>query len=793
MANEISKHQYFFSCKPNETLGLKLDNIIGPKFSMSGELFGVVSYNQITKQLEYKPNTDFTGLVKFILQYEFEGIIENVEVQILVANTFKPRARIIKIIGQELISSDVIALVELIKNSFDADSLNIELKLNNIFSSNGEIVVKDDGCGMTYDKIVNVWLEPATPDKKSKTNTSYSKYFERRLLGEKGIGRFAVHRLGNKIELITRATKDNNGTLENYETIVEIDWNEFSEEKYLDEIPIKVVKNNNPKVFINSSGTQIRITQINPWKNIKAVKDAVIKIKSLESPVKPKEVKLHKTDDAKDPGITVTISSDDEQLNKDIKQVKTLSELLKTAFYTFSAIVDETGKISYDYTFNRPDYQDIKREIKSKSDDLKRKKIEWFEEHPLSSHNSPGIFELNFSAWDLDTATLKVAGLADYYKNIIKPNAGVRVYRDNFRVWPYGEPEDDWLNLDLKRLNSPSERSVSRNQVFGVVHISSIENPNLKDQSNREGLIFSQQYEQFYHLVSAAISVFANERKADKIKIDKISSTKNVSDIVTESLRNLKTKVEKNNHSSLYNTDIDSIEKNYHDKINDVLERYMMAAAIGISYSIPIHEMKLRLTSIKHVIDDIEKNPLLQDKYLRQLAEYVKETDDIVKAVTSIMSRQKKQSVDLIKVAENVRILKESELKKYNIEYKVESAKDFKIDAVPGLLNTAILNIVDNSIYWLRAKKNEFRQSLQDFQPKILISFGLNDEGRKFMKISDNGVGFEDPFDLLLEPYYSRKTDGLGLGLYLVNEIIIRQGGRVNGYNNNGAVIELIF
>lgn len=793
MANTRDRHQYFFSCKPNAILVLKIDEVITPPFSSVGELYGEISFNQSTKQLEYKPQENYNGLVNFTIQFENKGIQAFIDLQILVANTFKPRARIIKIIGQELISSDVIALVELIKNSFDANSLNIELKLNNIFSPDGEIIVKDDGSGMTYDKIINVWLEPATPDKKSKTNTSYSNCFERRLLGEKGIGRFAVHRLGNKIELITRASKDCNGTLEDYETIVDIDWNEFTEEKYLDEIPIKVVKNNSPNTFINSSGTLIRVTQINPWKNTKAVKDAVIKIKSLESPVKAKQVKLHKTDEKKDPGITLKITSNDEQLDKDISQIKSLSELIKTAFYSFSAIIDENGKILYDYTFNRPDYQDIKRQVLSKTEDLIKKDVEWFEEHPLTPENSPGIFEVNLSAWDLETATLKIAGLSDYYRNIIKPNSGVRIYRDNFRVWPYGEPDDDWLNLDLTRLNAPKERTVSRNQVFGVVHISSIENPELKDQSNREGLIISRQYENFYHLVNATLSVFANERKADKIKIDKISSSKKVTDIVTESLKKLKTKVESNNHSLLYNPDIDLIEKNYHDKINDVLERYMMAAAIGISYSIPIHEMKLRLTSIKHVIDDLEKNPLLQDKYLRQLSEYVKETDDIIKAVTSIMSRQKKQSVDLNKVAENVRILKESELRKYNIEYEIQNVKDFKVDAVPGLLNTAVLNVVDNSIYWLRAKRNDFRQKQKDFHPKISLMFGTNQDGRKYMKISDNGFGFEDPFELLVEPYYSRKTDGLGLGLYLVKEIMMRQGGRVNGFNEDGAVIEIIF
>lgn len=793
---ELENKILFFNIKPNVKLSFKIDDFIPGIYSTYGDIYGNLEWDEQAKEFIYSPQTDFTGNVIFTIQYNTnnKGIAtKNAQINIQVANTFKPRARIIKIIGQELISNDVIALVELIKNSFDADAKKIELKLNNIFTSNGEIIIRDDGNGMTFDKIINVWLEPATPDKKSKNNNTFSNCFERRLLGEKGIGRFAVHRLGNKIELITRATNDCNNTLEDYETVVEIDWNEFTEDKYLDEIPIKVSKNTEPKVFQFSSGTLIRISQINPWKNVKAVKDAVVKIKSLESPIIPKQVKLHKTDTKKDPGIFIDITSNDYKLNKEINDIKSLADLLDSAFYKFSAIIDENGVMLYDYSFNRVDYQEIKRDVKSKIDDLKNKNVDWFGEHPITPLNTPGAFEVNFSAWDLDAATLKVAGLSDYYRNIIKPNAGVRVYRDNFRVWPYGEPEDDWLNLDLSRLNAPKERSVSRNQVFGVVHISSIENPNLKDQSNREGLIFSEQYEHFYHLVSAAISVFANERKIDKVKIDKVSSSRKVTDIVTDSIHILKSKVEANSHSSLYNSDIDLIEKNYKDKINDVLERYMMAAAIGISYSIPIHEMKLRLTSIKHVIDDLERNPLLQDKYLRQLAEYVKETDDIVKAVTSIMSRQKKQSTDLSKVAENVRILKDSELKKYNIEYEVIKVKDFFVDAVPGLLNTAVLNIVDNSIYWLRAKKNQYRQSLREFQPRINISFGTTEEGRKFIRIKDNGNGFEDPFDLLIEPYYSRKTDGLGLGLYLVNEIIIRLGGRLNGYNDNGAVIELIF
>ena len=86
--------------------------------------------------------------------------------------------------------------MELIKNSYDADAKNIEVSLNDIFSDDGEILIKDDGSGMSYEKIINVWLEPATPDKRAKGEQTFSDCFNRRFLGEKGIGRFAVHRLG---------------------------------------------------------------------------------------------------------------------------------------------------------------------------------------------------------------------------------------------------------------------------------------------------------------------------------------------------------------------------------------------------------------------------------------------------------------------------------------------------------------------------------------------------------------------------------------------------------------------
>lgn len=781
-----------FLISPSDVLKISKKRDLGSIYVTAGEPHGVLNWDNVN-EIVYVPEKNFTGSFSLSINYVLNNLPQVIDIDIAIANTFKPRARIIKIIGQELISSDIIALVELIKNSYDADADEVDIHLNNIFDERGEIIIRDTGTGMTYEKVTNVWLEPATPDKKSKIAQTFSECFKRRFLGEKGIGRFAVHRLGEKIELITRA-KTGCKDLLDYETKITINWSDFSEEKYLSEIPVKVEKITTPQTFLSKSGTLIRITDIHPWKNIKAIKDVAIKLRSLESPVKPRKIQLHNDEEyTSDPGLVVRLKSSNNDINKAINEVKSLQELLDTAFYKFNGIIDETGNLIYDYSFDRPDLQELKRSPTLLEEYLPAINPQWYEEHPLTNLNSPGQFEVSFYAWDLETATLRIAGLADYYRNVIKPNAGVRIYRDNFRVWPYGEPDDDWLGLDLKRLNTPKERSVSRNQVFGIIHISSTSNNKLNDQSNREGLIVNEQYEQFYQLVSTTLAVFAKERKADKIKIDKVSRTNNISDIVTASIDKLRQNIEKNHHQEYYESDLTRIENAYKERINDVLERYMMAAAIGISYSIPIHEMKLRLTSIKSVLDDLNENPDLQDKFLKQLSKYVQETEDIVKAVTSMMSRQKKQKVNLYRVAQNVHLLKESELKKFNIEFEIKGRTDIEVEAVPGLLNTAVLNLVDNAIYWLRSKKIRSKANAITFNPEIVVDVFWNSDNNAVFQIRDNGDGFEDPFDLLIEPYYSRKTDGLGLGLFLVNEIMLRMGGKLSGANDNGAVIELTF
>ncbi len=142
---------------------------------------------------------------------------------------FKPRARLILQLGDQLIKNESIAFLELVKNAYDADATRVSIVMEKVDDpENGKIIIEDDGCGMTPEIITNVWMEPGSDfkEKMFRENIRTPK-FKRLPLGEKGIGRFAVHKLGNLIEVITRAEN-------NPEVVLSIDWSLFNKSDYLE-------------------------------------------------------------------------------------------------------------------------------------------------------------------------------------------------------------------------------------------------------------------------------------------------------------------------------------------------------------------------------------------------------------------------------------------------------------------------------------------------------------------------------------------------------------------------------
>jgi hypothetical protein len=164
----------------------------------------------------YSPKKNFIGndTLYFFTKENGEQIISKVTIN--VASTFKPKAHILTLLGEELIKSPVMAIYELIKNGYDADAKNVDVLFENIEDfQKAKIVVVDSGTGITEEVLENVWFEPGTDFRKPISiegirQIKRSPIFKRIPMGEKGVGRFAVHKLGNKIKLISRAASVSN-------------------------------------------------------------------------------------------------------------------------------------------------------------------------------------------------------------------------------------------------------------------------------------------------------------------------------------------------------------------------------------------------------------------------------------------------------------------------------------------------------------------------------------------------------------------------------------------------------
>ena len=249
---------------------------------------------------------------------------------------FKPRARLMLELGEQLIKNESVAILEMVKNCYDAFAKNVDVTLENLDDlKNGFIIIQDDGIGMTMDTVVNHWMEPATLNKKNIINGE-KKSFEhngmvRIPLGEKGIGRFGAHKLGNYIKLVSRAENDGEK-----EVCFEINWGDFDNDKYLSDVGVEVYERK-PEIFLgNKSGTRIEIRGLRHVWTAKEYRNVYRNILALNSPFKAAD------------SFSVNIFSNHQQWEKDLISFEELKDKidLEEVFETKQEHVRETeGKM----------------------------------------------------------------------------------------------------------------------------------------------------------------------------------------------------------------------------------------------------------------------------------------------------------------------------------------------------------------------------------------------------------------------------------------------------------------
>ena len=405
---------------------------------------------------------------------------------------FTTDAGIINRLGQELVGKQETAVAELIKNAYDADAVKVTLVFLHTTSPGGILLIEDDGLGMTREQLVNGFMRLSSNDKLVHPN---SPRYGRRRAGRKGIGRFAVQRLG-KVLILTTQTHNSDHALR-----LRIDWDDFHIGVDLDSVAIRInkVRKERPE------GTTLTIEGLRESWSEAEIRRVYRYVSDILQPFP-----LGKVDNAvltttsekykPDPGFDVALRQQNDLFENTIASQN--ETIFANALAVIEGYVDAQGKAQWS--------------IKS-------------ERYGISEKNDIGPKREGKALF----ATLRNVNFRAYYyiwlpelfpKLLFTPlvdlgrqQGGIRVYRNGFRVAPYGDRDDDWIQLDYSQGNRLALPPHGNQNFFGFIKLDDPNGELFEERSSREGLIENDAFKELidftYRSLIAGVQRIAEARK----------------------------------------------------------------------------------------------------------------------------------------------------------------------------------------------------------------------------------------------------------------------------------------
>lgn len=665
---------------------------------------------------------------------------------------FKASTNVKNLIGKDLVTDEITAVFELVKNSYDADATEVLVEFVGLDSNHPKLIIKDNGHGMDLNDIENKWMVIGTS---SKQNKKESEKFKRPLNGDKGIGRFSADRLGQQLFLSSQ--KENSSERIN----ILFDWKDFEDNyNHLEEIkfPLETEQDNK-----GNNGVTLEISHLRDEWNQKMIDKLEKSLKQLKSPFKLEDnfsIKLHVP-----------------KYGYNYKNIEPYKlEDISSLWVKANISLENTDKINVT---------------------IMRDGVKYSEEYP----NTYSFGPVKSVVYFFDK------GDKIRFRNRIGQNVvdfgNIRMYRDSFKVHPYGEPFNDWLDLDRRKTQGYARFFGSRD-IVGYVQVFKNHNPEIIPTTNRQGIIdnaHSQELREF--LVKFPLKNIEKYyfKKPDNESYKK--SKKNIEEAVTELKKAAKDVKEYSpeaaNIITKYTNLVQKSQKDQNEYVKaqtELMNVYKRVASKELLMHQIVHQSLIRMEKIKSIslsgVNNIERRILENDvgrikrDYIK-IDKFITETKDYLKSVRDHLMRKRNKKRYLLKeyITEFIDSYKD-ELSHEGISINLTVPENSSLFIDENDIQTIIENFISNSI---KALKNITKED-----KKIEIKV-LDNIDRVILIFKDNGTGIPEHMkDRIFDPFFS-STDGFGMGLAIVDEIVKEYNGQLNlaMNNNDGAEFQIRF
>ncbi|MBL8919904.1 MAG: ATP-binding protein [Myxococcaceae bacterium] len=649
---------------------------------------------------------------------------------------------VLRRLGEELVPNPDQGILELAKNSYDADASSCEVSLANADVAGGTIVISDDGIGMTPDDITESWLVLGHSSKSEKELTDK----QRVPVGDKGLGRLAAMRLGSEVTLRTRPS-----SRPGKEYSVEINWARYDSAATVESVKLSIDERKTKE----KNGTTIEVRNLTSALGRKEVQRLARSLLLLSDPFNDQF------------GFRPYLRS---------PQFADLEELVKGAYFS---------EAEYHLVASLDDLGSPKAKVLDWSG-----KVLW-EASPKdfgeSGYSTPAC---KFDLWTFvllaKEFTTKQVTMGEVQK-WLEVVGGVHLYHGGLRVHPYGDPGHDWLDMNLSRARNPEFRPSTNNSI-GKVDIADPTN-RLRQKTDRSGFVETDEFRELKRFLKDALDWMAKKRLAareQRRSLRRTSPPKQVraaQTALTKAIKKVPSTVRSDIEKAVGTLEALRIKES--EALREDLELYRTLSTVGTTVAVFAHESAKPVTQIENMSNELgrrlrkelPKNEGLFSKPLELIQRAAKALRSFAKLPIDLLRREKRRSgqVDVHVAVEGIAALFEPFLADSKIDLQKSLAPERPlIQGSVASLEAVLANLVTNSI-------NAFHSERSVTSKRRVEIATLCSGDTVTLVVRDNGPGIEgiDLEDIWL-PGQSTTPGGTGLGLTIVRDSVADLGGRVS-------------